>query len=277
MNLPVIHELFEDIVSEVSDAMGYTVHFRHGHMLEVVNQVKEMMIDPDVSKRYPLIALKHDIKQTVSGQDAECDVKLFIVTLSDPQYTATQRYDQIFKPYLRPILHELISQIARSGYFEQSSYDQVMETVTFTERLFWGNEGVMGNDGNIFADWVDCIEVDFAGLIAFNTCEVGAKTPFIEFAMVGAMAAYIYVKISQDMEDPDGLHEDINIIVNVGEHVPIGISRNEDDHSLFLIDLTDITIEHGDTVTLTMPGDTYSSEAGQYMPVHSSYPVINNV
>lgn len=171
MSYPVIPDLFEAVVTNVSAAMGKTVYFHQGHMLEIANVVKEMSIDPNVDHRYPLIALQHDItERDVKYIGTEFDCKMYIITLSRPEYIAKKRMSTIFKPILIPIMDEFFKQIANSGYFLESNIDDVRDKCKRTNRLFWGSSSVMGNEANIFKDWVDCIELDFTGLTAICNC-----------------------------------------------------------------------------------------------------------
>ncbi len=170
MTLPNIVDQFSQVVAAVSSAYGQTVHFRHGHMLEVANIVQQMVKDPDIDKRYPIIALQHDFEQDpVSFKGTELKgLKLYIITLSRPEYIAEQRKELIFKPILYPIRDLFIQEIARSGYFEQQSNEEVLDVITLTDRYYWGSSKVMGNDANMFLDWVDSIEIDIDGLISYG-------------------------------------------------------------------------------------------------------------
>jgi len=275
MQLPVIYELFEDVVSEVSDALGYDVHFRHGHMLEVVNQVKDMMIDPDSSKRYPLIALRHDIKQNPIRDAVEIDCKLYIITLSDPHYTATERYDNVFIPTLRPIFAELVNQIARSQYFDQATIDEVMETVTIYERLFWGNEGVMGNDARIFADWIDCIEVDISKLVAYQNCGISGKVPRIVAAFTDTSGLYSFIVWNCKMADPTGYQNDFWL--NYGGNRDNLNSAIQVADNVFLLDHHGSPLQPVDIITLDIDQGNIASYAGRLYAGVTGQPVTNNV
>jgi len=275
MELPVIYELFEDVVSEVSDALGYEVHFRHGHMLEVVNQVKDMMIDSDTSKRYPLVALRHDIKQKPIKDAVEIDCKLYIITLSDPHYTATERYDNVFIPRLRPIFTELVNQIARSQYFDQATVDEVMETVTLYERLFWGNEGVMGNDAKLFADWIDCIEVDISKLVAYQNCGVSGKVPRIVAALTDTSGLYSFIVWNCKMSDPTGFQNDLWINYGSNRDNPETLTQVAD--NVFMVDHHGSELHSVDTVTFDIEQGNISSYAGRLYAGVTGQSVINNV
>ncbi len=179
MSYPVIPDLFESIVSSVSTALGSTVFFHHGHILEISNTVKQMAEDPDTDKRYPLIALKQDVDNLKHGINGlEFDATIYIITLSDPNYTAKDRLTNIFKPILTPIFDKFIEQTARSGYFLEQTINEVREKTTFTEHYFWGRAQIMGNEANIFGDWVDCIEIKSMKLTAMDSCSDSVISTF---------------------------------------------------------------------------------------------------
>ena len=203
--MTVIPDIFQSVVTSTEAAWGEDVHFLHGHLLEITNIVKQLAKDADVTKRYPLIALKHDIKQSrLPYKGIEFDCTLFIITLSRPEYTAEQRIETIFKPILYPLKDEFIRQIARSGYFEEQSVEQVEEKMTWYDRLFWGSSTVMGNTANIFGDWVDCIEIEFSGLVAIENCRTTLTdhAPRLQSAIAGATGEYVYLSFSEEMNDP---------------------------------------------------------------------------
>lgn len=171
MSYPVIVDLFATVIDSLSAEMDQRIYFHHGHMIEIANVVKQLSKDTDIGNRYPLIALKHDIKQQKrTGNGIEFTANLFIVTLSDPRYYAEDRKELIFKPILTPIYDEFIRQIARSGLFLEQSTNEVNENTQYTEHYFWGREQVMGNEANIFGDWVDCIEIESMKLTALTEC-----------------------------------------------------------------------------------------------------------
>ena len=216
MTHPVITDLFATIAASTGSAMGYTVNYMHGHMLEISNIVKQLSVDPDVSKRYPLLALQHDFKQKPEGLKGVQldDLKIYIITLSRPEYTAQQRIETIFTPILHPLRDELVRQIARSGYFDQQTIEEVEEAMTWIDHLFWGRAQVMGNDGNIFNDWVDCVEISFSGLVALSSCTVSTWQPSVISAFTDSEGTGLYLLCNADMADPTGNEADITLRVD---------------------------------------------------------------
>ncbi len=262
MSYPVIEDLFSSIVANVSAAMGYTVHFHQGHMLEIVNKVKALSSDPDTDKRYPLIALRQDIEQGRGENGLEFEATLFIITLSDPLYSADERKELTFKPWLTPIYDELINQIARSGYFHEQSIREVTLAHKFINHYFWGNAGVMGSDANIFGDAVDCIEVKGLKLTAItNSCYPAPTLPRIVEAFTDTTGNYTYMRFNQEMDDPSG--NESEILINGIEVNSLSLSGNP---KVIIANMS--TVEYGDNVTVTIDSETIQSII--------DYPVTNN-
>jgi hypothetical protein len=53
------------------------------------------------------------------------------------------------------------STLDRLDLFEHQKYD----------RLYWGKQGLYGNSGNIFNDFIDAIEINELKFEILNTCE----------------------------------------------------------------------------------------------------------
>lgn len=281
MSHQVITDLFATIVSATSAAWGETVHYHHGHMLEITNIVKQISADPDVTKRYPLIAVRHDIKQKrVPYRGTEIDLTAYIVTLSRPEYIAEQRIDTIFKPILTPIKDEFISQIARSGYFEQQSVEEVEATLTWYDRLFWGSSSVMGNKANIFGDWVDCIELEFSGLVALDGCNLTFTdhAPRLVSAITGTSGNYIYLTFSEDMTIPYNIENYFSFGYDGEQFQVDSIVYGGDNKTLILLSEIDQTpFQPGVYMTISTLDNLIESTSGIPVKPISLYPVVNNV
>ena len=279
MTYPVLSDIMQTIVSRVTAEMGYTVHFQQGHMLEIVDIVKQMSVDQNISHRYPIIALKHDIKQPYKylvGTEIYCT--MYIITLSKADYIAKQRIELIFKPFLYQIRDEFINQIARSGYFEEQSAEEVASKITAYDRLFWGNQLVMGNDGNIFDDWVDAIELDISGLTVMDGCYTQTPTAPINLSFVSdTTGRFIFGRFNKLMSDPEG-EELSNISVSVGTSeygVDSVVFGGCDD--MYIFDLGSALITHGAVVSITIPSGIFISDNGVYYAGCTQAEVMNNV
>lgn len=159
MSYPVISDKFKTVVTATGTALGKSVFFHHGHILEISNTIIQMSTDPDTDKRFPFIALERDIKNekhVINGTEFEATI--YLIELSDPNYTAEERLINIFKTSLTPLFDKFVLQIAKSRLFREQTIEEVNENSSFIEHYFWGRAQVMGNEANIFGDWVDCIE-----------------------------------------------------------------------------------------------------------------------
>ncbi len=161
MREPVyIVDLFREIVEKTSTAFGQACHYEHGHPLEIVETLKELTANPEGSAgKYPLIALFQDFEEQrgLDGTEARVRLHLIIATLTDNTMKATQRYDVSFKPLLYPIYQEFLKQTGRSHFFREENPDKLLHSKY--DRLYWGRNGLFGNDNNVFNDYIDCIEI----------------------------------------------------------------------------------------------------------------------
>lgn len=175
MNEPVyIEDQMAAIAAKVDTALFVDgvfphVYFMHGHPIEIVNRLQAKVQNPDAKdKRFPLIILLHDFKINRNKDAAtygSTSVNLIIAALTKSSYNSDERKENVFKPVLYPILKELLNQIEISGYYSVGlngvQYDQ-------TDRYFWGKNGLYGNTGNIFNDFLDAIDIENLKLVIEN-------------------------------------------------------------------------------------------------------------
>lgn len=132
------------------------VFFEHGHPIEIVETLKQK--DSNLKfmfKKYPLICLFQDFPEEIKNDyTVTSDIHLILCNSTKPDYKASERYENNFKPFLYPMYNELIHQFNRHGniigYHPQ---------YTKIDRLFWGKERIYGNEANIFEDYLDAIEI----------------------------------------------------------------------------------------------------------------------
>lgn len=169
-----LHREFESIVAAVSakltpqlqlvDDKITGVHYQYGHPLEIINTIG--MLDEGKTskyKRYPLVAFFLDSKikrGSEVGIYGEQTVNMAIIrACKDANQNAKERDEFNFIPVLTPIYIELMEQIAfRGDLLKVISAESIEHEAT--NRYYWGKEGLFGNDGNIFNDWVDAIEIN---------------------------------------------------------------------------------------------------------------------
>jgi len=143
------------------DSAITAVHYQHGHPKEII----ETLMQKDKSTtlqftKYPLIALFQDFPEAHNQQlgiDNEATLHIVIVQSTLATYKANERYTRNFKPILYPIYNEFLKQITLSAKFMNYGIQTLGHTKI--DRLFWGKEGLYGNEGNIFNDRLDCIEI----------------------------------------------------------------------------------------------------------------------
>lgn len=143
------------------DSMITGVHYLHGHPAEIIETLgqrdksKTMVYD-----KYPLIALFQDFPERVAedvGIMSEITLHLIIARATRPDYKAAERYQYNFKPVLYPVYYELLKQLHLSKAFITKAPTMIRHIKI--DRLYWGREGLWKNQGNIFNDWIDCIEI----------------------------------------------------------------------------------------------------------------------
>lgn len=140
------------------------VHYLHGHPLEIIETLKQRdKSEAFTFKKYPLVALFQDFNETYSvSPDSyfasnEVNLHIIIAKATSPDYKAPERYDKNFKPFLYPIYMSLKQKLFESGKFLIAAPELISHTKT--DRLYWGRQGLYGNEGNIFDDWLDIIEL----------------------------------------------------------------------------------------------------------------------
>lgn len=161
-----IVEMFADIVSRVEskvlpalqaiDANIETIHYEHGHYSEIDTTLRQFDKSGSFyNKKYPLIALFEDIKESVSDDTSIANLTLIICYSSKTEYKSEDRYQSVINPILEPIYNELVSQIKSFPYFRgyQFPHNKII-------RPYWGVEGKYGNRANVFSDYLDAIELN---------------------------------------------------------------------------------------------------------------------
>lgn len=148
------------VVEKVDKAMqlGRTIQYMYGHPLEIVTRLQAMTNSPTLkNQKYPLIVLFTDIsiRHDIPGYYGSAKLQMIVATTTVQEYSAEQRTANNFKPTLHPIKRELIRQISRHTQFtfpDETDYEEI-------DRYYWGKAGLYGNTGNIFNDYIDCIEL----------------------------------------------------------------------------------------------------------------------
>lgn len=138
------------------------IQYMHGHPLEII-QTLQQKDKGEVGRfeKYPLIALFQDFPEdsiaTNIGIDEEATLHFIIAKGTKKDYKANERYEHNFIPFLYPIYEEFLRQIVAEKQFNVYSVKRLPRQKW--DRLYWGSSGLYGNEGNVFNDYLDCIEI----------------------------------------------------------------------------------------------------------------------
>jgi hypothetical protein len=159
MKQPVyIVEELSNVVDATRALYGKDLYYLYGHPVEIVQRLQEMSNSKtSKQKKFPLIALFTDIPINVEneGFQGKAILHIIIATTTEPNYTAPQRLEKTFKPILYPIRDLFLSSFQKHRQF---TFEEGMKYTT-TDRYYWGKQGLYGNDGNMFNDHIDAIEL----------------------------------------------------------------------------------------------------------------------
>lgn len=179
MKPPVrIVDIIGDLVAKTSaalltylqtvDPLITGVHYQYGHY----NDIKERLLAKgkiDPAARYPLVVLFEDfrVQNRTPGIFGIADVKMMVLHLSRKDITRQQREANVFKPVLVPIYDELLRQMKISGKFMQ--YGPFRHNRI--DRPHWGDPVIYGNNGYLFDEVLDGIEISDLQLQTYlNNC-----------------------------------------------------------------------------------------------------------
>jgi hypothetical protein len=160
-----IVDMFEEIVSRVrasyDEENNLEPYYDYGHIQGILSKLTAKDSN-DVLKfqKYPLICLILDQKE-IRGKDIRYDLafapRILIVTDTQQDYTEQDRTENSFKPVLWPIYDLLVQEIKdyeHFGFANRKLYDHDKY-----DRYYWGQSEIFGNQGVIFNDYLDGIEI----------------------------------------------------------------------------------------------------------------------
>ena len=156
-----IPEIISDVVaavrSEYDTVGGEKPYFMHGHPREIVQILSRKTSSSEWKyKKYPLIVLFQDFDEQINGDIRTASLNIVICTNTKNDFEASERYEETFLTTLYPIFDLFMKHFKKSKYLNTLPANI---TYTKTDRLYWGRTGLYGNDGNIFNDFIDAIEI----------------------------------------------------------------------------------------------------------------------
>ena len=142
------------------------INYHHGHPLEIVNLFKQATHLESVKfEQFPAVCLLQDFPEKFEGVNRDVELNIIIVTDTERSYQAAERYRATFKPILYPLCDMFLNALIESDYIHGQQFDY-----TRYDRLYWGKNGLYGNAGNIFNDFIDAIELDNLRLKILKSC-----------------------------------------------------------------------------------------------------------
>lgn len=133
--------------------------YLYGHRVEIGNRLKEKDLQAAYKyKKYPLVALRLDTAEKNDRGVIDYTLNIALIMQTDENWNAEERYANVFKPVLYPMYESFLKQLKNVGLFMWDS-GQDRPKHTKIDRPFWGIEGKEGNEGNIFDDPLDAIEI----------------------------------------------------------------------------------------------------------------------
>ncbi len=146
------------------DDLGYRdwmPEYMFGHRVEIAAQLSLKDADNVFKyKKYPLVALKLDTSEQNDQGLINYTLNVALLMSTDRNWTAQERYTNVFKPVLYPMYESFLKQIKASGLFFWPAKDKLKRPKhTKIDRPYWGTPASEGNTANYFNDPLDAIEL----------------------------------------------------------------------------------------------------------------------
>ena len=180
-----------------------SLSYMFGHPLELRETLREMESGKTTKyKKFPVVMLFADvITAPTSVRGSEYDVVLNIIIAQNTLHSikAAERITKNFIPILRPIYEELIKQLFRCGYFWIQTPRELQGRQI--ERLYWGREGIQGNDQNKYEDCIDAIEIKGLKLNLCKKINSSTQSTFmqlVEYFLLQTRATITIVSVAEN-------------------------------------------------------------------------------
>ena len=156
-----IVDIVKDVVTAVTAAIGYTVHYEYGPLDEIVNKLVVMSKSPkDGYPKYPLVALITDIREEC-GRDkniySDATVRLLIINNTRQHAYAEERTTNNFKAKIHPIWEELQRQLRICHKFD-ISHEYLLQYTKY-DRYNWGRSQAFVDLGQGSVDFIDATDI----------------------------------------------------------------------------------------------------------------------
>lgn len=144
------------------------VQYKYGHYTDIKQELIQEGKLVLNKERYPLIVLFEDFKtaEDTLGLWGTAKLKFMILYTSKKDYTREQRENLVFVPVLEPVYQEFLKQVKRSGKFMMYGKPKPERI----DRPHWGDPGLYKNEGYLFNDVLDGIEINIELKIYLPNC-----------------------------------------------------------------------------------------------------------
>jgi len=143
------------------------INYRHGHPVDVFDQLQRMALNANYKlRRFPVIALMQDFDENIEMGITETPVQIILAVRTSAKYTAAERYTNSYDGKRLTLLSERFIKYLR---YNRSTYFKPRDITSKIDRLYWGQKGALGNEGNKAYDLIDAIELNI-NLKTFETC-----------------------------------------------------------------------------------------------------------
>lgn len=177
----VVASVTTDVLSTIKanevDAIGSTgittINYQYGHKAELIETLAQMdKQDPYASQKYPLVFLVQDFRENVGGSPGlygTANLNLIFMHHSLLDYKTKDRYTNVFKPVLYPILISFMKYLSKHKAVHVQNvqslvYDKYDRPLVGVPSGEYGNKLVVN-------DYVDAIEISNLNLLLnYQTC-----------------------------------------------------------------------------------------------------------
>jgi hypothetical protein len=169
MNHVFLVDILKDVVKATAKALKKDITFEYGHYTDIIERIQAY--SKNNKNVYPLICWFEDspIQHGAEGLDGVAIPQMIILSPSPGDRTREQRETLVFRPILYPIYWEFLRQLKLSGKFQ--IYDETKIKHVQINRPHWGNPSLYKNEGYLFNQALDGIELQKLELPTYlKTC-----------------------------------------------------------------------------------------------------------
>ena len=159
--------VLKSVFTGIPTTLNIKLYFLHGHPLEIVNTLSRKASSHYYrGRRFPLFALYQDIEEQsdINGYEREANITIIIAVQTNRDFDAPTRQDTSFDAVLYKLYEEFIYHLKKSQYIASN-----IPQPNRTDRMYWGRNGLYGNEGNVFNEYIDAIEINDLNLKIINT------------------------------------------------------------------------------------------------------------